>query len=174
MVLVDLDPRWGLVRLSIQSSVSGRPRLIELASWDHSSMVQLTDEYLLEVSGEEALEDVQDLILRSKELTQIDDLVARLPNLSTLSLSHNLLGNITCISSLQSLHHLNVSFNALTTIQVRAFPSLSLIPYQLKLSPSLIHTRIHVLHTSHISTHNTGLGRLYEPEAPVSIEQPHP
>lgn len=81
-------------------------------------MSTLSDEELLELTGEEALEDVTSLFLRSRSLTSIEDIPARLPNLVTLSLSHNVLSNTMCLSNLSALEHLNIGFNALTSVQV--------------------------------------------------------
>lgn len=77
---------------------------------------QLTDEQLLEVAGQDALEDVKELTLRSQRLQSFEGLAARLPNLQILSLSHNHIATLAGFHALVGLVSVNLNFNALTSL----------------------------------------------------------
>lgn len=81
------------------------------------ALASLTDAELLELSGEEALDDVRDLNLRSKGLSSLQPWVERVPQLTALSLSHNKLTSLQALSCLRLLTTLNVNFNQLASLE---------------------------------------------------------
>ncbi|CAG9466719.1 unnamed protein product, partial [Pedinophyceae sp. YPF-701] len=79
----------------------------------------LTAEDVLEVSGEDDLRCVTDLVLRHRGIASVpEELAASLVALKILSLSHNLLSTLgSAFGHLRALERLNVGFNALTSLQ---------------------------------------------------------
>ena len=79
----------------------------------------MTEDELLESTGEDTLEDITDLTLRDRGLTSLPspELLRRLSNLEVLSFSHNRLSSLSSLTACcDRITHLNVSFNALTSL----------------------------------------------------------
>ena len=76
---------------------------------------EATEALCLEASGDGKLEDVQQLVLRGKDLTGVA-CASKLTHLSVLSLSHNRLATVVSLTPLKSLEVLNVNFNRLTDL----------------------------------------------------------
>ena len=86
-----------------------------------------TEALCLEASGDGTLEDVQQLVLRNKDLTGIQ-CASKLTHLSVLSLSHNRLTTIASLTPIKTLEVLNVNFNRLTDlVQLAQCPKLQKI-----------------------------------------------
>ena len=86
-----------------------------------------TEALCLEASGDGRLEDVQQLVLRNKDLTGLA-CASKLTHLSVLSLSHNRLTTISSLTPIKTLEVLNVNFNRLTDlVQLAQCPKLQKI-----------------------------------------------
>ncbi len=81
----------------------------------------------LEASGDGKLDDVQQLVLRNKDLTGVA-CASKLTHLTVLSLSHNRLATVSSLSPIKTLEVLNVNFNRLTDlVQLAQCPKLQKI-----------------------------------------------
>jgi hypothetical protein len=86
-----------------------------------------TDALCLEASGDGKLDDVQQLVLRNKDLTGLA-CASKLTHLTVLSLSHNRLTTVVSLTPLKALEVLNVNFNRLTDlVQLAQCPKLQKI-----------------------------------------------
>ncbi len=86
-----------------------------------------TEALCLEASGDGTLDDVQQLVLRNKDLTGIQ-CASKLTHLSVLSLSHNRLTTVVSLTPIKTLEVLNVNFNRLTDlVQLAQCPKLQKI-----------------------------------------------
>ncbi len=86
-----------------------------------------TDALCLEASGDGKLDDVQQLVLRGKDLTGLA-CASKLTHLTVLSLSHNRLATVSSLSPIKTLEVLNVNFNRLTDlVQLAQCPKLQKI-----------------------------------------------
>ena len=86
-----------------------------------------TEALCLEASGDGTLDDVQQLVLRNKDLTGIL-CASKLTHLSVLSLSHNRLTSVASLTPIKTLEVLNVNFNRLTDlVQLAQCPKLQKI-----------------------------------------------
>lgn len=74
-------------------------------------------EELLELSGEDSLDQIRELVLRDRSLTDIGTLLEPLCALEVLSMSNNRLRSIAACSSLANLCVLNVNFNRLSSLE---------------------------------------------------------
>ncbi|KAL6749690.1 hypothetical protein V8C86DRAFT_1796919, partial [Haematococcus lacustris] len=77
----------------------------------------LTDNDILSLSGESAIEDVRELTLRGFKLSSFKEHAVKLTGLTALSLSHNQLTSLASFSLLTSLSTLNVNANLLTSLR---------------------------------------------------------
>mmetsp|Transcript_54423 Transcript_54423/g.172929 ORF Transcript_54423/g.172929 Transcript_54423/m.172929 type:complete len:116 (+) Transcript_54423:227-574(+) len=78
---------------------------------------QLSAGELVELAGEDRLEDIRDLTLRGTGLTTIAEHAPSLISLEVLSLSHNRLGSLEGFQHFKGLQHLNLNFNALESLR---------------------------------------------------------
>ena len=94
---------------------------------DETDNNEATEALCLEASGDGALEEVQQLVLRNKDLTGIQ-CASKLTHLSVLSLSHNRLTSVASLTPIKTLEVLNVNFNRLTDlVQLAQCPKLQKI-----------------------------------------------
>ncbi|CAH0374113.1 unnamed protein product [Pelagomonas calceolata] len=88
---------------------------------------EATEALCLEASGDGTLDDVQQLVLRNKDLTGLA-CASKLTHLSVLSLSHNRLTTVASLTPIKTLEVLNVNFNRLTDlVQLAQCPKLQKI-----------------------------------------------
>ena len=74
---------------------------------------------LLELSGEDSLSSVREIVLRGRGMTDgsLDPVLSPLVSLEVLSLSNNSLTSLSSLPRLGALHTLNVNFNRLSSLE---------------------------------------------------------
>ena len=86
----------------------------------------VTTELVLDISGEDDTLCVSQLLLRGLELTAFEpDCAERLPNLQTLSLSHNKFATLERFDRFGALTELNLNFNQICSLDGLEAPLLA-------------------------------------------------
>jgi len=108
------------IKALLQTSNLREAKALELNGRKLEDNESLSEEFLLEVSGQDALEDVTELILRDKGLTQFESNdrvdLGQMLYLEYLSLSHNKLESIDSLAEFIGLQELNINSNLVTEI----------------------------------------------------------
>eukprot|EP00965_Chrysotila_dentata_P225667 6194912-Pleurochrysis_carterae.AAC.2 len=77
---------------------------------------ELSESELLELAGEERVEDVRTLVLRELGVVEVGPFFARFSALEVLSLSNNAVQSLSGCAALVHLSVLNINFNRVTSL----------------------------------------------------------
>ena len=86
------------------------------AAYMRAEVLPTTDE-LLELSGEDTLDQIREVVLRERGLREVGSLLRQLPRLEVLSLSNNCLHSLVGWPPLPELTVLNLNFNRLSSLE---------------------------------------------------------